>query len=59
MADKLIITPNETKIEEVETIVVIRSPEEFADAVMKADPEFGRIHKNPHNDPWPQLRKRK
>jgi hypothetical protein len=55
----LIITPHETEIEEVETIVVIRSPEEFAAAMMKIDPESSRIHKSHHNDPFVKFRNRK
>jgi hypothetical protein len=58
MADKLIITPNDTEIEEVETIVVIRTPEQFAEAVMAVGDEFGKMHKNPHNDPFIPIRKR-
>lgn len=59
MTDKLIITPHEVETEESGTIVVIRTPEQFAKAVMSADPEFARIHKGHHNDPFIPIRKRK
>ena len=59
MSDKLIITPHEVETEESETIVVIRTPEQFAKAVMAAGAEFGKMHKNHHNDPFITPRKRR
>lgn len=59
MSDNIIITPHEVELEKVETIVVVRTPEEFAKAVMRSDPEFARIHKPKHNDPFVVRRNRK
>ena len=56
---EIILTPNMIEKPDVEeTIIVVRTPEQFARAVMAAGEEFGKIHKNPHNDPF-IIRKRR
>jgi len=50
--DTSIIIIPERKIE------VIRTPEEFAKAVMESGSEFGKIHKPHHLDPFHPFRKR-
>jgi hypothetical protein len=46
----IIVPTDEAIIVPERAIVVIRTPEEFAKAVMKADPSFAKIHKSAAND---------